>query len=88
MSVELFDENPIKVIDISKGSVNPLTVNTLENQEAHDYKDESDCGENMYGINVLETMDTVYMEEDVLDDLTAIIALCDTHDASYFRLIK
>lgn len=88
MSVELFDENPIKVIDISKASVNQLTVNTLENQEAHDYKDESDCGENMYSLNVLETMDTVNMEEDVLDDLNAIAILCDKHCASYFRLIK
>jgi hypothetical protein len=85
-TIEAFDTAVI--VTIHTNQLEKQTVNFINKKSEPVYRD-TVLKEHLHNINdLIEDEETyAFVPEDVKPDITAIKALCDKHEAAYFRIV-
>jgi hypothetical protein len=87
-TIEAFDTTVI--VTIHTNQLEKQTVSFINKQINPTYRDtDESLGEDLFNIDdYVNDEDTyAFVPEDVKPDITAIKALCDKHEAAYFRIV-
>lgn len=82
-----------KILDIDRNQVTDEFMDYIDNHLHYTYRDNTSLNENLYGNDIISEVEEWQSGEDwwteeIKNTLQEISALCNEHDAAYWRIIN